>query len=684
MNAGARILVVDDDAVSRHVLSESLAAAGFQVTLATSGAEAIAALAKDAPSLVLLDLIMPEPDGYAVLRYIRSERELAELPVVVLTALDADNDINRIFASGADDYVHKPFREAELVARIRGQLRLREYVDRLSRREREAQTVLELTQTLASSLEIHEILYTLVQRVARLAHVDRCSIVLAKASDDEVGFVVATSDDAALKDLPINLRKYPEIRQVLKTHATLIIEDAATHPLLQAVRDTGTELGYASLALVPIVHKDRAIGVIFLRAKQAHRFIDTELSLIETIASATAIALRNARMLQSLRAATQKSAVARAEAEKRVLLFQRYADFFDSAADGMLVLDDSSCVLFANPKAREITGLTEAKLIGMSIVDVFAPSERERAQRLTLGFPSGVFPQGIDIALETPRATVINVSFSSVLHEEGAVLLTFRDVTVERRTEIELRQTKEFLERVIESSVDSIVSADLNGTVLLFNSSASRLFGYAPEEVVGQKSVEALYPPGVSREVMRLIRDSGHGGPGRLEEYRVDMLGADGVAIPVVLSAALIVDGGKPTGSVGIFTDLRNQLRMEAELSSAQLALQNRQKQALIAELAGTAAHELNQPLTSVIGYAELLRRHVDKSTHLAHAVDVISTEAERMADIVRKIGKITKYETKAYVGSQNILDLDRAAEGDASASSDEPSVKQDIVGGKV
>ena len=236
-------------------------------------------------------------------------------------------------------------------------------------------------------------------------------------------------------------------------------------------------------------------------------------------------------------------------------------------------------------------------------------------------------------------------------------------MTLERKTAIELKQTKEFLERVIESSVDGIVSANLRGRLLLFNRAASRIFGYSPGEVIGRMNVEALYPPGTAREVMQKIRDPNLGGPGRLENCRVDMISATGELIPVNLSAALIMENGKPVGSVGIFTDIRDRLRMEARLTRAQEELRLREKTAFVAELAGAAAHELNQPLTSVIGYAELLRRSLDANTPLSKAAAVIIAEAERMAEIVRKIGKITKYETKSYVGEAKILDLEKAAE---------------------
>ncbi len=666
--ADAPILVVDDDAVSRHVLAQTLSAARMPAALVSSGVEALEYLAKSPPpSVVLLDLIMPEPDGYAVLRYLRNHPRLAELPVVVLTALDSDEDIERMFARGADDYVHKPFRPAELVARLRVQMRVRDYVDQLSRRERDQQTVLELTQTLASTLDIRDILFTVVQRVAEIARVDRCSIVLFSESGD-VGYVLATSDDEQLRDLPIDLAKYPEIRQVLTSGQTLVIKNAAESPLLDVVRQGETALGFASLALMPILHDQGPMGVLFLRSKGLATFGDHELSLVTTVANATAIALRNARILQELRAETEESAHARVEAERRVKLFQRYADFFESAADGMVVIDGTGRVLFANPRAREITGLSEAELVKRRFEGLFAPPERERASRLLRGFQAGVYPRGVDIQLasKSGEQLIANVSFSSVLHEDNAVLFTFRDVTLERRTAIELKQTKEFLESVIDSSVDGIVSADLRGMVMIFNRAAARIFGYSPEEVIGKLNVEALYPPGVAKEVMRKIRDPGLSGYGRLQDSRVDMLAADGRPLPVQLSASLVLDNGQPIGSVGIFTDIREKLRIQNELEQVQEELRNREKQAIIAELAGAAAHELNQPLTSVIGYSELLRRQVEPNSQLSQAVAIIISEAERMAEIVRKVGRITKYETKTYVGGARILDLEKASGAEA------------------
>jgi len=656
------ILVVEDDAASREVIVALLAQAGLSAVAVSDAATALEWLEGELPSVVLLDVMLPGMDGYELLRRLRESEAWAHLPVVVLTALDSETAIERSFAGGADDFCSKPIRSAELVARVRGQMRIRDYVERLAHRERDLRVVVELIQTLASRLDIRDILFTLVTRLAAIAKVDRCSLVLLGERPD-VGYVVATSDNEQLRDLPIALYKYPEIQEALSTGATLVIRDATRHPLLDAVRQRDGVVGFASLALLPLVHEGRAMGVLFLRARRPVAFDTDEMTLLQTVAHATAISLRNARILQDLKKETQENVEARAEAEHRMQLFQRYRDFFESSADGIVVIDQVGRILFANPRAREITGFSETDLADFKLGEVLPQEEQKRALRLARGFRESIYPQGVDVRIRPKHGEelVLSVNFSSVLREEGAVLFTFRDVTTERRTEIELKQTKEFFERVIESSVDAIVSASLDGRVLLFNRAASRVFGYEPSEVIGKMSVEKLYPPGVAREVMRKIRDPAASGPARLEDYRVDMLNSNGEVIAVKLSAALIMENDHAVGSVGIFTDIRDKLRMEAKLLRTQEELREREKHAAVAELAGAAAHELNQPLTSIIGYAELLCRRLEKESPLHNAADIIIAQAERMAEIVRKIGKITKYETKSYVGGQKILDLDKA-----------------------
>lgn len=600
-------------------------------------------------------------------------------PAVIVRGAATEECVTEAYAVGADDFVASEAPEAELVGRVRGLLRMRGYLDRMTQKQREAQAMLELTQALASSLDFSEILHTVVRRIAEVVNVDRASIVLAPDSEGElsVGYVVATSDDREIANLQIDLDKYPEILQVLRTRDPLTIADAATHPVLDGVRESVPGHAVGALTLLPIVWQEEAMGVLFLRSAAKGTLTTRDMDFCRIVANATAIALRNARVMQSLRDQTQKVNYARFEAGRRLRALKRYANLFTSAADGLAAVDGEGRMLFANPRAYEIAGVSEAEARGQLLRQLVHPDDHQRLVDIWRRVRQDDYPRGVDLRMKRPDGTVrvVSCAFSALMDGEGAILVSFSDVTDERAMAAELVKTKEFLESLIDASVDAIIASNLRGEILLFNSGAERIYGLSSADVIGQMHVTQLYPEKRAYEVMRMLRSPQHGGPGRLESIRFDAIDRDGVIVPIMLSAAMIYDeAGAPFATVGIFTDLREKLYTEERLAQAQQKLAVSEKQALIAELAGTAAHELNQPLTSVIGYGELLQRKLPGETPEHHAADVIVREAERMADIVRKIGKITRYETKSYVGTQRILDLDKSSGADeADVEGDRP-----------
>lgn len=540
------------------------------------------------------------------------------------------------------------------------------------------QALVELTRFLAKTQDIRDALHAVVTCATEAVGAEACVVILAESGESH-GHLAATStsrgSDAHAISLSVDLATHPEIGQVLHTGQSLVLEHVDPVRFLVKQPESAPSRGPFCLAVVPIGYDGGRQGALYVQLRGA-ALEDASRECLELLANATAMALRNAQMTESLLYEKQQITEQRARVEHRMRFFQRYADFFESAADGMIVIDHHGRILFSNPRASQITGYAPSELSNASVLGFLTRREVGRTADLVRGFRAGIYPRGVDIRF-MPKATrefravrearvgkelTLNATFSPVLRAERAVLCAFRDVTVERSTEVELRRTTEFLARVIDSSVDAIVSSDMSGRVLIFNRAAARIFGYEPADVVGRLNVERLYPQGVARQVMRKIRSPEHGGPYRLEDYRVDMMGSRGETIPVNISAALIMDNDKAIGSVGIFTDVRDKLRMEARLSSAQQELREQEKSLALAELAGTTAHELNQPLTGVIGYADLLMRQLDASSPLYAAAEVILGESQRMAGIVRKIGKITRYETRSYLGSTKILDLDKAA----------------------
>lgn len=358
---------------------------------------------------------------------------------------------------------------------------------------------------------------------------------------------------------------------------------------------------------------------------------------------------------------SHRGPLARTHAHRRLNFFKPYAEFFRNSADAMVVVNDLGEVLYANPAAKTFAR-SYLSGRGTNVLEYLQLGDRRRAATLTQALQSGQSPLSSDFAVASasgPR--IVSVSASIILKSSNAILFTFRDVTSQRETERALTHTKDFLERVIDSSVDAIVSADLKGNILVFNRAASRIFGYPPGTVVGRLNVRDLYPPGGASAVMRHIRSPEEGGSGRLEGYETFMVDKQGQRVPVRLSAAIVREDGRAVATVGVFTDIRQELAMRERLLQAEADLREKEKGVALAELAGMTAHELNQPLTCVLSYSELLQRKCTQPD-VTTAASVIISQAQRMAEIVKRIGRITRYETKAYVGGASILDLDRAA----------------------
>lgn len=127
----ARILVVDDVVANVTLLKAKLQAAFYTVLTATSGAEALAVAARERPDLILLDVMMPEMDGYEVCRRLKATPELSHIPVVMVTALDQRSDRLRGLEAGADDFLTKPPNDMALFARVRNRVRFKLMIEEL-------------------------------------------------------------------------------------------------------------------------------------------------------------------------------------------------------------------------------------------------------------------------------------------------------------------------------------------------------------------------------------------------------------------------------------------------------------------------------------------------------------------------------------------------------------------------
>src|SRR6266542_2619993 len=127
-NGAGTILVVDDIPENVRLLEAVLIPRGYEVVTATSGEQALELLKTEEPDLILLDVVMPGLDGYAVCRALRADEETAMLPVIMVTS-SIGPEKTKAIAAGADDFIPKPFNQEELLTRVKSLLRIKRFHD---------------------------------------------------------------------------------------------------------------------------------------------------------------------------------------------------------------------------------------------------------------------------------------------------------------------------------------------------------------------------------------------------------------------------------------------------------------------------------------------------------------------------------------------------------------------------
>ncbi|NUQ20247.1 MAG: GAF domain-containing protein [Gemmatimonadaceae bacterium] len=216
--------------------------------------------------------------------------------------------------------------------------RLEARIAELQRERDHLVAIVDIQQEIASSLHFVDILQTIARKLGESFGLDRCSIFLS--GEKEEVRLVASYEDPTIRNLVVDLSRYPELKRAFESGETVFIPDAATDPMLRSVRDQLHLRNVRSIVVVPIRAQGTIIGAIFLRTeREAAPFSDSDVRFCQVIASLTAKALRNAYRFEAMLRDTQDVGKAQRRGEMQriamVAFIRRLLDRYTRTEDHM-------------------------------------------------------------------------------------------------------------------------------------------------------------------------------------------------------------------------------------------------------------------------------------------------------------------------------------------------------------
>jgi two-component system cell cycle response regulator len=314
------VLAAIEDELLLRTVSWFLREHGYRVLEASRADLLFEHFATTVPDLFLLDITSPTLPGPRLLEWLKADEPWRDMPVLIITAMPPEDETVRLLSLGAADFIGKPFRVRELLARIQVQLRLQQLLRdareelksaraELTRARTEAEhnrKLVDILHDVTGDLSPDEIYHLLVRRVARALEIARCSLVLARPGDTH-GVVATAYENPGLRNLEVDLARYPEIQAALDSQEPVLIQDIRNDSLYTSVRESweleGQEVEIRSIIALPFQLDFRQAGVFFMRtAADEPPLTPEDVAFAETVIKAAVSAVRKAQLIETTQA----------------------------------------------------------------------------------------------------------------------------------------------------------------------------------------------------------------------------------------------------------------------------------------------------------------------------------------------------------------------------------------------
>jgi two-component system NtrC family sensor kinase len=318
---------------------------------------------------------------------------------------------------------------------------------------------------------------------------------------------------------------------------------------------------------------------------------------------------------------------------------EKYRTIFENSASAITVTDENENIIAWNRTAEVLLGMDRDDLYQRPVRSLYPEVEWKRIR------DQKVRDKGMQQHLETRitrkngEIVDVDLSLSILKGPEGQLtgsIAIITDITEQKKAEDALRRSEQKLKHYLDSSPDAIFTMDRKGTLLYGNRAAERITGYNKEELLGQSilDINLLAPEYMEKtsEVLQRLEAGEPTGPDEAEVIR-----KDGSHIFMEMSTYPTGQGSR-TEIIGVARDITERKRAEEEKRRMEQQLQLAGRLAAVGELAAGVAHELNNPLSAIQGFAQLLERNADIQGSIRQDMETILKEAQRASRITSNL----------------------------------------------
>ena len=366
----------------------------------------------------------------------------------------------------------------------------------------------------------------------------------------------------------------------------------------------------------------------------------------DILVSSKAISIRGKNFVQSI----WRDISERKRTEEALKVSEKKYQNLIEFADAGIIVSENEGITQMNKKAEEIYGYSKEELFGKP-ASVLVPDQYKKQHRVMLNeiVKTGKARRTVfeEEGIRKDGSLVpIEISFALLEVAENTVISVIRDITERKEAEKRVKETRDFLESILNTSVDGIIVNDSKGSVILANEAAAKIMGYSREEFIGNHTT-IFVPREIGQEEggEELITKLFERGVVIGDEHT--WVRKDGNLVDVEVNAALLRDNeGNPTGSVASIRDITERKEMEKKFLQSE-------KLKSLGELAGGVAHDFNNVLSVILGRAQLLKMGIAASkgiqermksfSDIRRGLDIIVRAAEDGAETVRRIQEFSR-----------------------------------------